>query len=74
MKRFRWSRKTYKHAAQLSRLSGIYGSEDAFPPPLKAYLRLWAEYENEHWKDDPFKAPLRMRLAEFKNPDDFIPF
>lgn len=60
-KKFRWSRKTYRHAHHLSRVISMY---DDGPEIVKRYRELWATRED--WRPDPLLTPLAIRLDIFK--------
>lgn len=62
MKRFRWSRRTYRHAHHLSRVVGMY---DSGPEILQRYRALWAG--REEWRRDPLTTPLSIRLEFHKH-------
>lgn len=69
-KRFRWTRKAYRHAAWLSRFTGrhIYELPEQ-PPALLA--RFWDLWERHPQRDDPLLTPVRDRLSRL---DSDIPF
>lgn len=71
MKRFRWSRKTYHRAHQLSRLLARYMDLPDHPPAI--VRRYWELWERHPTVRDPLETPLRLRLELFKD-DDAIPF
>lgn len=71
MRRFRWSRKTYRHADHLARLLARYMDLPDHPPAI--LRRYWALWERHRQSDDPLLVPLGCRLATFKD-DDEIPF
>ncbi len=70
-KRFKWTRKVYKHADWLARFCGrhIYELPERPPPLLQRYFDLW---ERHRQNDDPLLVPLRQRpgYADY----DEIPF
>ncbi len=67
-KRFRWTRKTYKHADHLARFYSRHPYELPDNPPraLRRYRELW---ERHPQRDDPLLVPLQWR-----HPGDDIPF
>lgn len=68
-KRFRWSRKAYKHAAWLARFMGRHLYELGEQPNLlRRYFELWDRHPQ---KEDPLLIPLRRRLDHW---GDEIPF
>lgn len=67
MKRFRWTRKKYRHAQQLSRLlPRFYVLPDDAPAIVQRYWELIEEHGLD--LDDPLLIPLRLRY------DPEIPF
>jgi hypothetical protein len=72
MKRFRWTRAKYRHAAHLARFFArfIYYLPDEKPALLERYFDLW---ERRPQLEDPLLTPLWIRRDRFKS-DDGIPF
>jgi hypothetical protein len=70
-KRFRWTRKAYKHADWMARFYGrhIYELPERPPPLLQRYFDLW---ERHRQNDDPLLVPVRQRPGYAD--DDGIPF
>ncbi len=69
--RFRWSRRTYRQAHQLSRLLARYMDLPDHPPAiLRRYWELWERHRNP---PDPLATPLHRRLDYFRRDSD-IPF
>lgn len=70
-RRFRWTRKTYKHAHQLARLLSRYLDLPDHPPAI--VRRYWELWEHHPEKDDPLLIPLAQRLALHQGDPD-VPF
>jgi hypothetical protein len=73
-KRFRWTRKSYAHAAWLTRFAGrhlydVYQTPDA----VRRYFELWDRHPQ---KDDPLLRHVKHRLDAKRRAeqDDGIPF
>ena len=74
MKRFRWTRTTYKHAHHVARLLNRFlDMPDHMPEPVRLYIKLWDNYRASHPFRDPLEEPLYWRLDRFKGGDE-IPF
>ncbi|MCU7372801.1 hypothetical protein PEC18_18540 [Paucibacter sp. O1-1] len=70
--RFRWTRKSYKHAHWLARFMGRHLYELHHQPNLlRRYFELW---ERHPQKDDPLKRLVQFRLEERRWQDDGLPF
>jgi hypothetical protein len=72
VKRFRWTRKTYRHADHLNRLLARYMDLPDHPPAIvRRYWELWQRHPQ---REDPlrFHIPPHVRLAARR--DDDIPF
>ena len=69
--RWRWTRKTYRHAHSLSRLLSRYMYLPDHPPAI--VRRYWDLWDRHRHGDDPLLVPLGVRLARFGGDDD-IPF
>jgi hypothetical protein len=70
-KRFRWTRKTYKHADWLARFMGrhLYELHDQ-PNLLRRYFELWDRHPQ---RDDPLTMPMNLR-EPYRSRGDDIPF
>ncbi len=69
--RFRWTRKSYAHAAWLARFMGRHLYELGEQPNLlRRYFELWDRHPQ---REDPLRIHVTHRLAE-KRHDDAIPF
>lgn len=59
MKRFRWTRRKYRHAQHLARLLNRWNvMPDSMPDIVRRYFDLWEEYRET---GDPLMTPLRFR-------------
>jgi hypothetical protein len=70
-KRFKWTRKIYKHADWMARFYGRHIYELPERPPL-LLQRYWDLWERHRQNDDPLLVPVRQRpgYADY----DEIPF
>ena len=71
-KRFKWTRKVYKHADWMARFYGRHIYELPERPPL-LLSRYWDLWERHRQNEDPLMYSVRVRLAR-KRDDDDIPF
>ena len=69
--RFRWTRKSYKHAHQLARLLSRHMDLPDHPPGI--VRRYWDLWERQPTIPDPLSIPLQRRLELFRGDSD-IPF
>jgi hypothetical protein len=68
-KRFKWTRKAYRHASWLARFMGRHLYELHHQPDLlRRYFELWDRHPQ---RDDPLQTPMRYRPAYCR---DEIPF
>jgi hypothetical protein len=71
-RRFRWTRKRYRHAHHLVRLLNRFGYIPDMPRIVERYEALWDEHRQA---EDPLLRPLRWRLHNRRyGDDDDIPF
>lgn len=78
MARFKWTRKRYERASQLSRLFGRIVSLPMEPPfLLKRFWELMGPMDAQHDRMDPSLPgyqPLRRRIPSKDDDRDGIPF
>lgn len=70
-RRFRWTRKSYRHAHQLARLLSRYLDLPDHPPAIvRRYWELWARHPQF---DDPLLTPFLWRSSVMARTDE-VPF
>jgi hypothetical protein len=66
MRRFRWTRESYRHAKQLARLLNRYLDLPDHPPAIvRRYWELWERYPE---RGDPLLIPLSQRRQDSEIP------